>query len=125
MTAEPPVAIEIGEHPLLRAAAFTTRFPAPLGGLPTPDEVRVLLDAGAPAPMRRDEAVRAAGEGALAGINLAVPPDACNASRCTAGSPISSWWPGLPGAPAPSPRWPARTTRTWSSASRHRRRPRP
>jgi DNA/RNA-binding domain of Phe-tRNA-synthetase-like protein len=114
MTADPSVAIEIEEHPLLCVAAFATRFPAPLGDLATPDEVRALLDADAPAPMRRDESVRAAvrdllrqggykptgrgkpaseylvraaGEGALGSINLAV--DACNAVSLHSGLPVS------------------------------------
>lgn len=114
MTNDPPVALEIEEHPLLRVAAFTTRFPAPLGGLSTPDALRRLLDAEAPAPMLRDEAVRsavrdllrwggykpvgrgkpaseylvrAAGEGALGSINLAV--DACNAVSLHSGLPVS------------------------------------
>lgn len=114
MTADPSTAIRIEEHPLLRVAAFATRFPAPLGELPTPDEVRRLLAPDAPAPMRRDEAVRAAlrdmlrwggykptgrgkpaseylvraaDEGALGSINLAV--DACNALSLHSGLPVS------------------------------------
>ncbi|MET0397801.1 MAG: phenylalanine--tRNA ligase beta subunit-related protein [Longimicrobiaceae bacterium] len=115
MTPEPPpIAIQVEEHPLLRVAAFTTRFPAPLGDLATPHEVLRLLDADAPAPLARDEAVRAAvrdllrwggykptgrgkpaseylvraaGEGALGSINPAV--DACNAVSLHAGLPVS------------------------------------
>ncbi|HEV2146415.1 MAG TPA: hypothetical protein VGR37_03270 [Longimicrobiaceae bacterium] len=114
MTTHPPVRIQVEEHPLLHIAAFTTRFPAPLGDLPTPEEIRALLRPDAPAPLQRDEEVRAAirdllrlggykptgrgkpaseylvraaGEGALGTINLAV--DACNAVSLHAGLPIS------------------------------------
>ena len=114
MTTTLPVAITVEEHPLLRVAAFTTHFPAPLGELATPDEVLRLLDADAPAPLARDEAVRAAvrdllrwggykptgrgkpaseyllraaGEGALGSINPAV--DACNAVSLHSGLPVS------------------------------------
>ena len=94
----------VDPHPSLRAAWFTTTFPAALGALDTPPAIRALLDADAPAPLARDEAVRAAvrdmlrvggykptgrgkpaseylvraaAEGVLAPINLAV--DVCNA----------------------------------------------
>ncbi len=114
MTSAPPLRIEVEEHPLVRIAAFTTHFPAPLRELPTPEEILRLLDADAPAPLQREEAVRAAvrdllrwggykptgrgkpaseylvraaGEGALGGINLAV--DACNAVSLHGGLPIS------------------------------------
>jgi hypothetical protein len=60
MTTDPPIHITVEDHPLLRVAAFTTRFPAPLGDLPTPEDVRELLRRNAPAPLRRDEEVRAA-----------------------------------------------------------------
>jgi DNA/RNA-binding domain of Phe-tRNA-synthetase-like protein len=95
-------------------AAFTTAFPAPLGELATPATVRALLGADAVAPMQRDEGaraavrdmlrhggykptgrgkpaseylVRAASEGALGSINLAV--DVCNAVSLHSGLPIS------------------------------------
>lgn len=114
MSGDQPVHIEIARHPLLVAAAFTTRFPAPLAELPTPDETLRLLQADATAPLRRDEAVRtavrdllrhggykptgrgkpaseylvrAAGENALGPINLAV--DVCNAVSLHSGLPIS------------------------------------
>ncbi len=104
-------------HPRLRVEAFSTAFPAPLSDLPTPPEVlRLLADdpALAPAGLARDEAlrgavrdmlrfggykptgrgkpaseylVRAAAEGALGSINLAV--DACNAVSLHTGFPIS------------------------------------
>ena len=108
----PPLVIE--EHPLLRAAAFVTHFPAPLSGLPTPPSIVALLALDTAAPLERDEEVRsavrdllrwggykptgrgkpaseylvrAAGEGALGSINLAV--DACNAVSLHSGLPIS------------------------------------
>lgn len=108
----PPIAV--APHPLLRVAAFTTAFPAPLGSLATPPGVLGLLRDEAPAPVRRDEAlrgairdllrhggykptgrgkpaseylVRAAADGALGPINLAV--DACNAVSLHSGFPIS------------------------------------
>jgi DNA/RNA-binding domain of Phe-tRNA-synthetase-like protein len=95
-------------------AAFTTAFPSPLGELATPATVRALLGADAVAPMQRDEGaraavrdmlrhggykptgrgkpaseylVRAASEGALGSINLAV--DVCNAVSLHSGLPIS------------------------------------
>lgn len=109
-----PVPLTLDDHPLLRTAAFTTAFPAPLGTCATPPAVVALLDADARAPLRRDEAVRgavrdllrhggykptgrgkpaseylvrAASEGGLGSINLAV--DACNAVSLHSGLPIS------------------------------------
>lgn len=106
--------IAVAPHPLLRVAAFTAGFPAPLGSLATPDPIRALLRDDAAAPMRRDEPlrgairdllrhggykptgrgkpaseylVRAAADGALGSINLAV--DACNAVSLHSGFPIS------------------------------------
>ena len=108
------VALRVDPHPLLRPAAFVTRFPAPLGGQATPPDVIRLLQADAPAPLARDEAVRAAvrdllrhggykptgrgkpaseylvraaSDGALGAINPAV--DACNAVSLHSGFPIS------------------------------------
>jgi DNA/RNA-binding domain of Phe-tRNA-synthetase-like protein len=104
----------IDDHPLLRVATFTTNFPAPLGTLSTPPAVLALLRADAPAPVQRDEAVRAAvrdmlrhggykptgrgkpaseyllraaTDGALGTINQAV--DVCNAVSLHSGLPIS------------------------------------
>jgi DNA/RNA-binding domain of Phe-tRNA-synthetase-like protein len=104
----------VDPHPRLVAAAFTTRFPSPLGELPTPREILDLLRLDAPAPLSPDEAVRAAvrdmlrvggykptgrgkpaseylvraaTDGALGSINLAV--DACNAASLHSGLPIS------------------------------------
>jgi DNA/RNA-binding domain of Phe-tRNA-synthetase-like protein len=108
------VEIEVEDHPLLRVAAFTTRFPAPLGEMAAQAEAAALLREDADAPLERDEAVRgavrdllrwggykptgrgkpaseylvrAAGEGALGSINPAV--DACNAVSLHSGLPIS------------------------------------
>ncbi len=108
------VELAIEHHPLLRVAAFVTSFPAPLGEVATPDAVRDALALDAPAPLHRDEPlrsavrdllrhggykptgrgkpaseylVRAATEGALGPINLAV--DTCNAVSLHSGLPIS------------------------------------
>ena len=91
--------IEVESHPILRPAAFTTTFPAPLGEMENPSWVMDLLTLDAEAPLSRDEAVRlrgrdmlrhwghkpagrgkpaseylvrAVGEGALDSINVAV-----------------------------------------------------
>jgi DNA/RNA-binding domain of Phe-tRNA-synthetase-like protein len=107
-------ALMIDDHPFLRVAAFTTTFPAPLGTVFTPTAMASLLRADAPAPLQRDETVRAAirdmlrhggykptgrgkpaseylvraaSEGALGSINLAV--DVCNAVSLHSGLPIS------------------------------------
>jgi DNA/RNA-binding domain of Phe-tRNA-synthetase-like protein len=107
-------ALVIDDHPLLRVAAFTTTLPAPLGTRSTSPAVLALLRADAPAPVQRDEAVRAAvrdmlrhggykptgrgkpaseyllraaAEGALGSINPAV--DVCNAVSLHSGLPIS------------------------------------
>jgi DNA/RNA-binding domain of Phe-tRNA-synthetase-like protein len=106
--------IAIEPHPLLRTAAFRTLFPAVLGALPSPDWLVALLRLDAAAPLTRDEAVRtavrdmlrqggykptgrgkpaseylvrAAEEGTLSPINLAV--DACNVVSLHSGLPIS------------------------------------
>lgn len=108
------IELHVDEHPSLRVATFTTRFPAPLGELATPPAVLEALRLDAPAPLQRDEAVRAAvrdllrhggykptgrgkpaseylvraaAEGALGAINPAV--DACNAVSLHSGFPIS------------------------------------
>jgi DNA/RNA-binding domain of Phe-tRNA-synthetase-like protein len=108
----------IDPHPLLEVAAFVSVFPASLGAIPTPAAVTALLSsassASAQAPLRSDDAVRAAvrdllrhggykptgrgkpsseylvravSEGALGSINAAV--DACNAVSLHSGLPIS------------------------------------
>jgi DNA/RNA-binding domain of Phe-tRNA-synthetase-like protein len=107
-------ALTIDVHPSLRAAAFTTTFPAPLGALSTPAAVLALLRTDAAAPLQRDDTVRAAvrdmlrhggykptgrgkpaseylarvaSEGTLGSINQAV--DVCNAVSLHSGLPIS------------------------------------
>jgi DNA/RNA-binding domain of Phe-tRNA-synthetase-like protein len=109
-----PMELRIGPHPLLRAAAFSSEFPRPLGELPSPGWLVALLALEAETPLRRDEdarakvrdllrhggyrptgrgkpaseyLVRAAGDGTLASINLAV--DACNAVSLASALPIS------------------------------------
>jgi DNA/RNA-binding domain of Phe-tRNA-synthetase-like protein len=106
--------ISVEPHPLLRVAAFATRFPRPLAEVPSPDGLLHLLADGAAVPVRRDETlrsavrdmlrqggyrptgrgkpaseylVRAAAAGALNPINLAV--DTCNAVSLHSGFPIS------------------------------------
>lgn len=108
------VQIRLDDHPTLRVAAFSTAFPAPLGTLATPPNVIAAFAVDAPAPLARDEAlraairdllrhggykptgrgkpaseylVRAATEGALGSINAAV--DACNVVSLHSGFPIS------------------------------------
>lgn len=108
------LAILAEPHPLLRFEAFATEFAEPLGALPAPDWLLALLALRAPAPVAPDEALRnavrdmlrhggykpagrgkpaseylarAAGDGTLRSINLAV--DACNAVSLHSGFPIS------------------------------------
>ena len=105
------------EHPRLARAAFRATFPRPLGECTTPAEALELLrqegGVGCPCPAPTDELrsavrdllrwggykptgrgkpsseylVRAAGEGALGPINVAV--DVCNAVSLCSGFPIS------------------------------------
>jgi DNA/RNA-binding domain of Phe-tRNA-synthetase-like protein len=109
-----PTQLNVDPHPLLRAAAFTTTLPAPLGDLATPPALIGALRLEASAPLQRDEAVRgavrdllrhggykptgrgkpaseylvrAATEGTLGSINAAV--DACNVVSLHSGLPIS------------------------------------
>jgi DNA/RNA-binding domain of Phe-tRNA-synthetase-like protein len=108
------ILLEVDNHPLLRAAAFTTAFPAPVGAVSTPHSVLDALRLDASAPLERNEEtraavrdmlrhggykptgrgkpaseylVRAAAEGTLGSINAAV--DACNAVSLHSGFPIS------------------------------------
>jgi DNA/RNA-binding domain of Phe-tRNA-synthetase-like protein len=108
------VELALDPHRSLRAAAFVTEFPRPLGELAVPAWLGALLALEAETPVKRDEAareairallrhggykptgrgkpsseylVRAVGEGALGSINLAV--DACNAVSLASGLPIS------------------------------------
>lgn len=116
MSLEPSASVElvVEAHALLRGAAFTSVFPRPLGETPAPAWLTALLALECDAPVQRDEPtreairallrkggykptgrgkpsseylVRAAGEGALGSINLAV--DACNAVSLASGLPIS------------------------------------
>ncbi len=106
--------IDVEDHPLLEAAAFTSEFPAALGEIATAPHVSALLRADADAPLRSDDAVRKAVrdllrlggyrptgrgkpaseyllgalvDGAFPAINPAV--DACNAVSLHSGLPIS------------------------------------
>ena len=106
--------IDVAVHPLLRAGAFVTEFPAPLSESPSPQSLVSLLKLDAAAPFQSDDALRAAvrdllrhggykptgrgkpaseyllraaGDGSLGPINLAV--DACNAVSLHSGFPIS------------------------------------
>jgi len=113
----PAAGIEVEHHPLLDVAAFVTRFPRPLGELPSPPSLLALFAEGAIAPLAASDEVRAAvrdllrhggfrptgrskpaseylrkavGEGWISpaqGINLAV--DAGNAVSLHSGLPIS------------------------------------
>jgi len=106
--------LHVEPHPLLSTASFVTIFPRALKTLESPHWIRDLLRLDAPAPVARGEElraavrdllrhggykptgrgkpaseylVRAAGEGELASINLAV--DACNVVSLHSGLPIS------------------------------------
>jgi DNA/RNA-binding domain of Phe-tRNA-synthetase-like protein len=113
----PPVSLVQAPHPLLGARAFTTAFDRPLGEIGSVAENGGLarwLAADAPAPCSSSDAIRstvrdllrhggykptgrgkpaseylirAAGDGALGSINVAV--DACNAVSLHSGLPIS------------------------------------
>jgi DNA/RNA-binding domain of Phe-tRNA-synthetase-like protein len=109
-----PTTIAVDPHPELHLGAFEAAFPAPLGGLPAPPWLVELLRADAAAPLERSEEVRAAvrdllrhggykptgrgkpaseylvraaADGTLAPINLAV--DASNAASLHSGFPAS------------------------------------
>jgi DNA/RNA-binding domain of Phe-tRNA-synthetase-like protein len=106
--------LTVDAHPLLDLRAFVTEFPRPLGEAPAPPDLQAVLKGDAPAPRRSDETVReavrlllryggfkpagrskpaseylvkAAAEGRLSSINLAV--DACNVVSLHSGLPIS------------------------------------
>ena len=108
------ISIRVDPHPLLRVAAFITKFSVSLARITTPPAALDALRIGGPALLHRDEAVRAAvrdllrhtgykptgrgkpaseylvraaSEGALGSINAAV--DACNAVSMHSGFPIS------------------------------------
>ena len=106
--------IKVEPHPILRPAAFTTRFPSPLGELAVPGWLTDLIALEADVPFQRDEdlrmavrdmlrhwghkpagrgkpaseyLVRAVGRGELGSINAAV--DTCNAVSLHSGFPIA------------------------------------
>ncbi len=106
--------IEVAFHPILRPAAFITRFPHPLGEMPVPEWLTRIISLDAPAPLLRDEGlrtavrdmlrhwghkpagrgkpaseylVRAVDRGELDSINVAV--DVCNAVSLHSGFPIA------------------------------------
>ena len=108
------VELSIDAHPELDARIFEATFPSPLEACSTPEAVLALFALDAAAPLTRDEdtraavrnllrhggykptgrgksaaeyLVRAAGEGKLGSINLAV--DLCNAVSLHSGLPIS------------------------------------
>ena len=110
-----PIEIAVDEHPLLDAGWFAATFPKPLSESPSPDWLRALLSLDADSPLSAvgdDERtavrkllrhggykpsgrgkpaseflLRAAGEGSLGSINVAV--DLCNAVSLHSGLPIS------------------------------------
>ena len=109
MTA-PMSTLTVAPHPSLELAAFAARFPAPLGAIAVPDDlrgrlvrqpavdervraaVRDLLRHGGYKPTGRGKPsseylARAVADGALASINVAV--DAGNAASLASGLPIS------------------------------------
>jgi DNA/RNA-binding domain of Phe-tRNA-synthetase-like protein len=106
--------LTVDPHPLLDLHAFVTDFPRPLGEMPSPPALLGLLSPSAAAPLACDDdtraivrdllrfggfkptgrskpaseyLVKAAAEGRLGPINLAV--DACNAVSLHSGLPIS------------------------------------
>lgn len=107
-------ALVVEPHPLADFAALVTQFPQPLASMPSSPELLHLLGADAAAPLASSDDVRAkvrdllrhggfkptgrskpaaeyllraAGEGTLGSINLAV--DVCNAVSLHSGLPIS------------------------------------
>jgi DNA/RNA-binding domain of Phe-tRNA-synthetase-like protein len=106
--------IEVASHPILRPAAFATRFPRSLREMPVPEWLTGLLSLETAAPLSRDEGlrmavrdmlrhwghkpagrgkpaseylVRAVDRGELDSINIAV--DVCNAVSLHSGFPIA------------------------------------
>lgn len=106
--------LSIDPHPLLELSAFITKFPRPLGDMPSSPELLALLALDAPAPLHSDDNVReavrallrhggfkpagrskpaseylikAASDKSLSSINLAV--DTCNVVSLHSGLPIS------------------------------------
>src|SRR5262249_46884298 len=110
----PIPALSIDPHPLIDLFAFVTFYPKPLGEMVSPAGIKALLSTSAPAPIQSNEQVRelvrellrhggfkpagrskpaseylirAATEGKLASINMAV--DVCNIVSLHSGLPIS------------------------------------
>jgi DNA/RNA-binding domain of Phe-tRNA-synthetase-like protein len=108
------VAVSLETHPLLAVAAFETKLPGPLGGLPASGGLAALLSLEAAAPVKSDDELRdhvrkmlrhggykpsgrgkpaseyllrAAGDGSLGAINAVV--DACNVVSLHSGFPVS------------------------------------
>lgn len=106
--------VSVDPHPLLELGTLVASFPAPLGELPSPAWLVELLSTAADAPVHADDGVRgdvrallrhggykpagrgkpasefllrAAGEGKLGSINLAV--DLCNVVSLHSGLPVS------------------------------------
>lgn len=106
--------LHVEAHALLELSAFTSEFPRPLAEMPSSSELIAMLALTASAPMQSDDGVReavrnllrqggfkptgrskpaseyllrAAGDGSLSSINLAV--DACNVASLHSGLPIS------------------------------------
>jgi DNA/RNA-binding domain of Phe-tRNA-synthetase-like protein len=106
--------LSVEDHPLLDLRAFVTEFPRPLGQMDSPTHLLQLLSIDATAPLQSSDEVRlavrdllrhggfkptgrnkpaseylikAAGEGTLSTINLAV--DTCNVVSLHSGLPIS------------------------------------
>jgi len=106
--------LTVDDHPTLDLFAFVTTFPVHLGNMPSAQWLTNLFSLDADAPLARSEGlrtsvrdllrfggykptgrgkpaseylVRAAGEGKLGNINLAV--DACNVASLNSGLPIS------------------------------------
>jgi len=106
--------LTIEAHPLLDVVAFTTTFPGPIAEITVSNALSQLLVLDAPAPLRADDAVRAAvrellrhggykptgrgkpaseylvratADGTLGSINTAV--DACNVVSLHSGLPVS------------------------------------
>ena len=80
--------ITLDPHPLLDAIAFVTRFPAPLGDMPTPEPLLALLRPGAVAPISSGDDVRAAVRDLFL-LTLKPVMDVCNIGSLHSGLPIS------------------------------------
>lgn len=106
--------LTVVDHELLELYAFVTRFPGPLGGIPSPEPLTSKLTLEVDAPLQSNDEVRAAvrsmlrrggfkpagrnkpaseyliraaSQGKLGSINAAV--DACNVASLHSGLPIS------------------------------------